>query len=546
MLDDQYLIVEDQLAHGFDIGRAFTSHFLRGYQATESLYYRPLITVSYQANYALSGLDPSAYRLTNLLLGVLASLMVFTLTRRLTGSLMAAGLAGAFFAVHPSHAQVIGWISGRTDLISSLFVLAGFLAFASAYRERARFHWPLAVCCSVLYLCALLSKESGAVLPVLCGVYLWVFGPKPRRDELIKWSILAVLPLAIYIVLRHNALGATFDLRESYLLKERLLRVGTVYASYLKSLFTPVETRIFLGNLTRGMSFSSLDLAALAIPPAIVAVAIIARKRLPALAFAAGWILIALLPASDLIPTYTMIPSERFVFLASVGSSMLLGWVVWRLWEYRPPNVHTLPFVAALAALGLAACSASVAISNARDYRSNLDWARLVARSNVQEQGLRLLTAEIFTQNDCAIEAAGEYEAAIGMGWNNIPDERKLQLSCQLGEIYLTSDAPDKAARAFARATRIRSDHAPAWLGLARANLRTDNYAEAVRGFQRAAELAKLSLSDRYELGVALAALGKHDEARAQLVPVIAADPTSELAARARQLISDPGPETRH
>ncbi|MGC8864057.1 MAG: hypothetical protein ACP5R5_14970, partial [Armatimonadota bacterium] len=131
-LDDVHLIVNYPLAHSLAyLPQAFTRSFLPGAVDPDVVYYRPLVIASFQANYMIAGPNPLVFRLFNLLLHVTASLLVFALARRIVRDVVASGIAGMCFAVLPSRFEAVSWISGRTDLMSSVFALGAVLVFAA-------------------------------------------------------------------------------------------------------------------------------------------------------------------------------------------------------------------------------------------------------------------------------------------------------------------------------------------------------------------------------------------------------------------------------
>ena len=243
-LDDWQLVVQDPLAHSIGNWRdAFFTDFLRGSLGKDIIYYRPLVTISYQLNYSLFGPDPLAFRLTNILLNALVAVLVFFLGLRLTKSAVAAGLAALAFAVLPSHAESVAWISGRTDVMSVLFMLASLLAFAASC-DRREFNWPLALASSLAFLCALLSKEQALVLPVLLVVYAWISGKRMGASEALKWAAVLLIPLVAFLLVRRSVVGVAVDTHLMNALGRRLLGVGIAYASYLRMLFLPRELQV--------------------------------------------------------------------------------------------------------------------------------------------------------------------------------------------------------------------------------------------------------------------------------------------------------------
>ena len=106
------------------------------------------------------GVNPFGHHLTNLLLHVLASAGVFVLVVRLAkGRLAVALFTALFFALCSLHVNAVGWISGRTVPLATVFCLAGILA--ALRRERS----PIFT--SVCYVAALVSHPAAFSLPLV-------------------------------------------------------------------------------------------------------------------------------------------------------------------------------------------------------------------------------------------------------------------------------------------------------------------------------------------------------------------------------------------
>ena len=128
----------------------------------------PLAT--YAVNYAIDGLSTYGYTAVNLALHVSVSLLLMTLVRALGGSILAAGIAGVLFAVHPVHTEAVTGLSGRPELLAAFFFLLALLLHrrAPAAGPPARRSRAGVLAC---FACALLSKESAitllAVIPAM-------------------------------------------------------------------------------------------------------------------------------------------------------------------------------------------------------------------------------------------------------------------------------------------------------------------------------------------------------------------------------------------
>ena len=121
---------------------------------TGSGLWRPLVTLSYAIDGAISRFAPAWFRGTNLCLHAAVSALVALVAVEAGVPAWAALVAGAWFAAMPAHVESVAWISGRTDLLcASGFLLALWLD-RRARRRGARGPGWLAVASLVLGLAA--------------------------------------------------------------------------------------------------------------------------------------------------------------------------------------------------------------------------------------------------------------------------------------------------------------------------------------------------------------------------------------------------------
>ena len=152
--DDFAWIETARVSSPQDIARIFSSH---------TGFYRPLVTLTFSADYALWGLQPLGYGITNLILAAACALLLYRLVRQLDLPPLA-GLAAAGVWLFNFHAvnMALLWLSGRTSLLVTLFALGTAHAML-----RGRPLIAGALCAG-----ALLSKEEAVLLPALWWVYL--------------------------------------------------------------------------------------------------------------------------------------------------------------------------------------------------------------------------------------------------------------------------------------------------------------------------------------------------------------------------------------
>lgn len=564
-LDDWAIVYRDPLAHSLaNAPKAFLTDFLRGSLGPDVSYYRPLVTVTFQANWAMAGPNPFVFRLTNLLMGIICALLVFCLARRVTKSTLAAGLAGVIFAVAPSHAEAVAWVAGRTDLMSCLFVLAGTLTFAAAYDARPRFHWPLALTTGVLFLCGMFSKENALTLPIMSLGYALIVGGGVRWREALKWAVVFAVPFAMYMVVHRMAVDVAVVRHADFMLGKRVLGIGIAYAAYMRMLFFPTIGRVIYDVFPIGIRYPVIAIAAWMIPLGLGAASVMLRKKLPAVAFAAFWMLIAVVPVSNLLPTVGPLPADRFVFLASVGSSIILGWLGEKALLWRREGMLTSRLLGkALVVWFILYCGAQTVLSS-RNYLNDLTWAEAVAQADCRF--LRACSGYHFWRAGMYEEAIREYNASIRLEPDQLSaytdlaairrelgqPERALEtmllakdrfppralIEYKLGIAYAQNGDLEEAVDAFARAVELQPRYWRAWRNLGKANLKLGNYAKAVRAYEKGFSIHDLGPASRVDLGRAYMGLGHLDKARREFERALSEDPKGPAGKAAKAALA--------
>ena len=129
--------------------------------------YRPLVQVSYMLEGVTVGWNPMVSHGINLALHLITVALLFLFLRRLLISVPTAAWASIAFGVHPALLDASVWISGRTDVMSALFML---LALHGALTARSRgegFVGWATISCAVTVLLGLFSKEMAVTTPLL-------------------------------------------------------------------------------------------------------------------------------------------------------------------------------------------------------------------------------------------------------------------------------------------------------------------------------------------------------------------------------------------
>jgi len=175
--------------------RVESAHDLKALFFKSSGFYRPVVGLTFAADYALFGTDPLGYGLTNVVLAGICAVLLFLVARELALPSGAAALAVALWLLNPHGINTaVLWMSGRTSLLLTMGSLAAALTLLRGRPFLALL--PAAV--------ALFSKEEAFLLPAI--LFLWWIGFRrehlPSKKQMALWWLCSVALIGVYLALR--------------------------------------------------------------------------------------------------------------------------------------------------------------------------------------------------------------------------------------------------------------------------------------------------------------------------------------------------------
>lgn len=315
--DDRLLVLDAPLVeNAHALGDYFRHPFWMGAgsQPHDLTYYRPLVTLSFALDHRLHGSNPGGYHLTNLLLHLGCASLLYACLRRLGVREAVAALVTCAWALEPRLAEAAAWISGRTDVLATFFVLLALLAWGPRWPRR----WAAAACFAL----ALLAKESAVALPFAIAAREWFSEPpaarSPRRLGVALAPFGAVL--AAYVVLRLGVVG--FKDAMAPLGAQRILVFLESVGTYVLILLDPFRPEAVIGRVG-AVSAPHVSLGVLALAAAGIGLAR-GWKRLTAPA-ATGLALAAfsLFPVLHCVPIpLRTLAADRFLYLPTAGLAL--------------------------------------------------------------------------------------------------------------------------------------------------------------------------------------------------------------------------------
>ncbi len=484
--------------------------------ATEQYY--PLLHGAFWVQHRLWGDHPAGYHLLNVLLHAGAALLFAAVLRRL--AVPGAWLAAFVFALHPVCVESVAWISEQKNTQSLVFFLAaalGYLRF-DANRRAAAYAGATA-----LFICALLSKTTVAVLPpALLVVFWWRRGRlDPRRDvaPLLPWFALGAAAglFSAWVEKTHlGADGAEFALGPA----QRLLLAGRIPWFYLGQLLWPADLVFIYPRWTVDAGAVAAWLWPLA---TLAALAVLWRLRhrsrapLAAVLFFGG----TLFPVLGFFNVFAFLYSfvaDHWQYLPALGLIALAAAALTRLLAAGPASLRIgLP---ALLVVALAAQSASQAraysdlktLYHTTVIRNPAAWMAHNNLGNLYRDAGRL---------DLAV---AHLEAALHVR----PDLPKAHLN--LGHCLRDLKRPADALAHYRQAAALDPAYAEAHNQLGRTLREAGRPAEALASAETAVRLAPALPDARNNLGMILRDLRRLAEALLQFETAVRLDPASAPA----------------
>ena len=461
---------------------------------------RPLVSLSYFIDHAIWGPAPFGYHVTSVLLHMLNVALLFLFTRgvaidRLRDEGMArvaAGVAATLFAVHPMMTEAVGYISGRSDLLSGTFMLLSFVTVRQ-WLNTDRSLW-LMVALAAFFL-ALSAKETAIVLPVLFLYYILLVRndpPAARRRHLI---MLCVPLLAIAMVGASVRLGL-------FVFVEYAGAVGwqwrfalselDVFTRYLALMIAPAGQTIFHGVPATTSFFEPRAIVALTTAAICLVLILLAARRRSIAGFGLTWFLLMLLPSALLVLMNRGEPmAERRVYFASAGLFLAVGHgagVVATV--FGSARRVTRVILAAAGVVVVAALAGRTIVRNVIWSSPILLWTEAVDR-NPDHWFPALVLGESLHEAGRHLDAIQSYRRALGYGAHVAAVYEHLGL-CQL-ELKEFDDA----VVTFTALATIYPKSATATNGLAMVDLLRGNLEAARRGFLASLDLEPRSIEAR-------------------------------------------------
>lgn len=301
---------------------------------THAEFWHPLTWLSLILDYEFYGLHAGGYHITNLILHILSSLLLFWLFNRMSNEIWKSAFVAALFALHPLHVESVAWVAERKDVLSAFFWMLTLCLYVY-YTEKPVVRRYLPVLFA--FTCALMSKSIVVTLPLI--MILLDYWPLKRfqtqKDNLFLWQIKEKWPFFVLSALfAMITFLAQFNPTVKYFpLIDRLANMPVAFVTYLAKTFWPIDLAMFY-PFPAQIPFWQISGATFLII-VISVVVLMLGKRLPYLFVGWFWYLITIMPVMGIVQVGKQALADRYTYLPLIGLGVMLAWGVPLLFKLK-------------------------------------------------------------------------------------------------------------------------------------------------------------------------------------------------------------------
>jgi len=279
--------------------------------------YHPLTLLSLAIDYWMWGKQPIGYHLTNILLHLLNSLLVYWLAIILINHRLSALGAALLFGLHPMHVESVAWVSERKDVLFLFFLLCGLISYLYARKKDFRRIYLLTF---VFFGCSILSKPTAVVFPLL--LFILDAWQNYKINIVNKLPYLLVSIFFCWVtVYSQQSVEAIAD-RSYFTLWQRVQLFAYSWVSYFYKFLLPIDQTGLYHYPAAGAPFSILMKLAPFILLLLGVATVLLWQRNKYLVLGIAFFTISLLPVMQIIPVGNALIAERYTYLPYLGLNL--------------------------------------------------------------------------------------------------------------------------------------------------------------------------------------------------------------------------------
>lgn len=523
---------QDQVVHNDDIKKLDSKNIKTIFSSFYVGMYQPLTTLSYAINYRLSGLNPSTYHQTNLVLHLFNIILVFFLFYFFTKRIDLPIIISLLFAIHPLNVETVVWVSTRSNLLYSFFYIAALISYVKYIDSKKALPLILTL---LFFIFSLLSKASAITLPFLLILFDLFNGRKINIKSLIEKVPFFLLTFGfLYIAfIARMEVSHIGSLRESFNFLDRIVLIAYAFVFYVIHLFLPFNLSaihyypvISLAQVqsTLGWEYylsAILFFAILVYVIKLIKDAFVKRNFSHPILFGIGFFVLSIFVVIHFVPIGLQIVAERYVYIPFLGLFYIIAFYTTKLhnkikWRFN--------WVYPLFGIVVAFFS-YISYGQVDKWKNSEALMSEVIDQNPEVWHAYLVRGDGYYLNQDYPNALEDYAAAISFHPNNV------STYVNRANVYAKQREYQKAILDLDIAVSLNEhDYPNAYFnrGLAKFNL--NNYGAAIEDFNKVILLKKdFSLAYMYR-GVSKGILNQIDDAIIDLEKAIDLNPENPEA----------------
>jgi tetratricopeptide (TPR) repeat protein len=339
--DHQYVSKNPHVMSGFN-----KKNLLWAFTSFEAANWHPLTWLSHTLDCQLYGEKPAGHHLTNLILHIINTLLLFFVLKVMTGSMWKCALVAALFGLHPLHVESVAWVSERKDLLSTFFMFLSLFCYSLfAVRKKRAFYFGALF----LFAIGLLAKPMIVTLPFL--LVLLDFWPLRRLTvfpeqilesrgtsfkkkllylcaEKIPFFILTIASCFVTVLAQHA--GEAIVKTDELSLLPRIENSVISYMSYIEKMFWPAHLSFFYPHPVNLPSFWMLSFACVLLS-FITFLALLNVKKRPYILVGWLWYIGTLIPVIGLVQVGSQAMADRYAYTPLIGLFIIVTWLLYDL-----------------------------------------------------------------------------------------------------------------------------------------------------------------------------------------------------------------------
>ncbi|MBU1811315.1 MAG: tetratricopeptide repeat protein, partial [Candidatus Omnitrophica bacterium] len=342
--DDNHMIVENVFIKSAKYFSEFFKGFVTSYPIPKGMC-RPLLMLTFGFNYSQGGLSPIGYHIINILFHFLNACLLYFLLKFLNKSRSPAAqgrdksvprglmfIITLLFVVHPLNTEAVTYISSRSDLMVTFFILSGFFLYLKG---------KYTLTC-LMYIAALLTKETALCFPILILGYYLLFHHSnshlPRslclKDKKIIFFIVSLIAITLSYCYYYETFysGGLSTGNPRSLLSNTLIQSWVAFF-YLKLFLWPCSLNILHWNPSLTSLFQIEAYLALLGLTSLIILIFILRKAYPLVSLGIFWYTTWLLP--KFYARLDFVACEHHFYLPSIGAYIVLTVILSSLYLKR-------------------------------------------------------------------------------------------------------------------------------------------------------------------------------------------------------------------